>query len=89
MFGDNFLVVKLTVMPASKLQCPYHIIKYHSTRESQVKVIIKFVRINGNDNPADYVTKTCTSNTWFPLMNPLLFWIDMELIHEQVFHRGE
>ena len=88
MFGDNFPVSKLNVMPARKLKYPSHIIKYHCTREVQVKGIIKFVHKNGNDNPADIVTKSRASNTWFPLMNPLLFWSDMDFLKEQVVAEG-
>ena len=60
-------------MPAKKLQHCFHIFNYHRTLEAQAKIIIKFMHINGSDNPDDIVTKSCTSNTWFPLMKPLLF----------------
>ena len=75
-------------MPAGKLQRPSHILKYHCTREAQLKVIIKFVHIDTNDNPDETFTKSRTSNTWFPLMKPLLFWIDMEFPQEQVVVKG-
>ena len=75
-------------MPARKLQRPSHIIKYHCTIEAQVKGIIKFLQMNGNDNPADIVTKSRSSNTWFPLMNPLLFWRDMDFLQERVVAEG-
>ena len=88
MFGDYLLVVKLTVMPASKLQCLSHILKYHCTKEAQVKGIIKFVHIDTNDNPGEKFTKSRASNTWFPLMNPLLFWLDVEFLQEQVVVKG-
>ena len=50
-------------MLAGKLQHRSHIINYHHTREAQAKGIIKFVHMNGNDNPADIVTKSRTYNT--------------------------
>ena len=88
MFGDNFLVVKLTVMPAGKLQRPSRILKYNCTKKAQVKSIIKFVHIDTNDNPDENFTKSRASNTWSPLMNTLLFWIEMEFLQEQVVVKG-
>ena len=87
MFGDNFSVVDLTVMPTGKLQRCSHIINYNRTREDQAKRVIKFVQMHGNDNPANIVTKSHLSNTWFPLMKPLIFWSDMDFIKERVVPR--
>ena len=87
-FVDNFSVVNSTVITASKLQCYSHILNYHHTRESQTAVIIKFVHMNGNENPANVVTKSRTYNTWFLLIKPLLFGCDMEFLREQVFSEG-
>ena len=63
MFGENFLVANLTVIPDSKIQRRSQILNYHCTRESQAKGIIKFVHMNGNENPADIVTKSHGFNT--------------------------
>ena len=68
MFDVNFLVVILNVVPARKLQCRFHILNYHFNRESQSKGIVKFMHMNGNDDPSDIVTKSRASNTCFPLM---------------------
>ena len=75
-------------MSVRKLQRCSHILNYHRTWEAQAKDIIKFVHINGNDNPADIVTKICASNTWSPLKKPLLFWRDMNFLKEKVFSEG-
>lgn len=40
--------------------------------------------MNGNDKPADIMTNSHASNTWFPLMKPLLFWHDMIFLKERV-----
>ena len=88
MFGDNFFIVNSTFMPAGKLQRHSCILNYHCTREYQAKLIIKSVRINGNDNPADIVTKSRSSNTWFPLMKPLLFWRDIDFLKKRVVAEG-
>ena len=88
MFGDNFLVVNFTVMRAGKLQHRSRIINYHRTRESQAKGVIKFVHMNGNESPADIVTKSRAYNTWFHLMKPLMFWSDMEFSKSELLTRG-
>ena len=62
-FCDNLSVVNLTVMSSGKLQLRSHVINYHRTREAQAKGMIKFLHMNGNDNPADIVTKSRTYNT--------------------------
>ena len=85
MFSDNFLVVNLTVIPDGKIQRWSQILNYNWTREYQEKGIIKFVHMNGNDNYDYIMTKSCTSDTWFYLTKPLLFWSDMEFLKEQVF----
>ena len=88
MFDDKFSVVNSTVMPARKIQRWSHIFNHHRTRESQAKGIIKFVNMNGNDNPADIVTKSHASNTWSPLVKPLLLLRDMDFLKERVFPKG-
>ena len=62
-FGDNFSVVNLNVMRAGKLQRRSHILNYYRIREAKANGIIKFVHMNGNENPADIVTKSRASNT--------------------------
>ena len=57
-------------MPTGKLQRQYHILNYHCTRESQAKEMTKFMKINGNDNPADIVTKS------------QVLWRDMDFLKE-------
>ena len=36
--------------------------------------------MNGNENPADIVTKSWVSNTYFPLMKPLLLSSEMDFL---------
>ena len=61
-------------MSAVKLQDFSHVLNYPCTWEYQAKGITKFVHMNGNENPADIVTKIHASNTWFPLVKILLLW---------------
>ena len=88
LFGDNLLVVNSTVMNTGNLQRCYRIIKYQRTRETQAKVIIKFVHINVYENPADIVTRICASNTWFSLMKSLIFWRGMDFLRYLVVAKG-
>ena len=88
MFGDKLLVVNSTVMPAGKLQCRSNVLNCHLTRESHAKGIIKFVHMNLNKNPADIVTKSRAYNTCFPLIKPLIFWLDMVFLKERVVAEG-
>ena len=50
--------------------------------------MIKFLHMNGNDNPADIVTKSCASNTYYPLIKPLIFLRDMEFHKNRVVSEG-
>ena len=88
MFGDNLSVIKSTVVLAGKPQRPSHIFNWNRTRKAQIKGIIKFVHIIGNDNPTGIVTNSRAYNTWYPLMNPLLFWRDMDFLKDQVVSEG-
>ena len=80
MFGYNFSVVNSTTMPDGKLQRRSRILNYHRTMEAKAKEMIKFVHMNGNENPADILTKSHTYDTWFPLTKPLIFWRDMDFL---------
>ena len=88
MFGDNFSVVNSIVMLSGKLQYHSHILNYHSTWEYKAKGIIKFLQKNGSEKPVYIVTKSCASNTWFPLMKHTLFWRIMDLFKELVVAKG-
>ena len=74
MFGDNVLVVNSTVMPVSKLHKRSHILNYQRTRESQSKGIIKFVHMNGNDNP-DEIFRTWLYLTEHIIISSILFLV--------------
>ena len=87
-FGDNFSVFNSTVMLNIKLQRCSRILNYHITREAQAKGVIKFLHMNFNENSDAIVTKIRTSNTWLPLLKPLLFWINMDFLKEQVLDKG-
>ena len=74
MFGDNLSVVNSSVLPSGKLQKRAHILNYHRVREAQAAGIVRFVHIDGKENPADILTKPRSSRDWCGLMKPLIFW---------------
>ena len=75
-------------MTSKKIQRCSHIINYYLTCKYQAKGIIKFMYMNVSENLDDIVTKSFTSNKWFPLMNNLLFWRDMDFLKYQVVSEG-
>ena len=40
--------------------------------------IVKYYHINGDENPADVLTKFLPHAKWWPLMKPLLHWLDVD-----------
>ena len=64
MFGDNLSVVNSSVLPSGKLQKRAHILNYHRLREAQAAGIVRFVHIDGKENPADILTKPRSSRDW-------------------------
>ena len=74
MFGDNLSVVNSSILPSGKLQKRAHILNYHRVREAQAAGIVRFVHIDGKENPADILTKPRSSRDWYRLMKPLIFW---------------
>ena len=79
MFGDNLSVVNSSVLPSGKLQKRAHILNYHRVREAQAAGIVRFVHIDGKENPADILTKPRSSRDWCRLMKPLIFWRHADL----------
>ena len=61
----------------------FHVFLLNSNRY-QTKGIIKFMHMNGNDNPDDIVTNIYASKTWFILMKYILFWREMDFIKYRV-----
>ncbi len=53
-------------------------LSYHRVREAIAAEIIKFVHIDGDKNPADILTKPLPQAKWYPLMKPILHWVDKD-----------
>ena len=57
MFGDNLSVVNSSVLPSGKLQKRVHILNHHRVREAQAAGVVRFIHVDGKENPADIVAK--------------------------------
>jgi hypothetical protein len=74
LFGDNLAVVSSSTIPEFNLKKRHNALSYHRVREAVAAGIIKYIHINGTDNPADVLTKFLPSHKWYPLMKPILYW---------------
>jgi hypothetical protein len=72
--GDNKSVVELAVQPHSKLHKRHLMLSYHYVREAIASGNYAYVWLNGNDNPADILSKHWAYQAVWPLLQPLLFW---------------
>ena len=73
-FGDNKLVVKSSSIPHSKLHKRHTALSFHCVREAVAAKIIGFYFIEGENNPADILSKHYSYAANWPLFQCLLFW---------------
>ena len=57
MFGDNKTVVDSSTIPEAKIQKRHVILSFHRVREAIASGIINFVHVDGDNNPADILSK--------------------------------
>jgi len=57
MFGDNKLVVDSSMIPHAKLHKCHNALSFHCIREAIAGAIIGFYHIDGDENPADILSK--------------------------------
>lgn len=62
------------MIPSYLLRKRHNIISFHRVREAVVANIVKLYHLPSEENPADIMTKHRSSDTWFRLMKPFLFW---------------
>ena len=74
LFGDNESVVKSGSIPHSRLSKRHHALAYHYTREAIASKMIAFHHINGENNPADILSKHWGHSQVYPLLRPILFY---------------
>ena len=74
MFGDNKSVVDSSTIPHAKLHKRHNALSFHRVREAIAAAIIGFYHIDGNENPADILSKHWGYRQIWKMLQPLLFW---------------
>ena len=74
MFGDNKSVVDSSTIPHAKLHKCHNALSFHHVREAIAAAIIGFYHIDGNENPADILSKHWGYHQIWKMLQPLLFW---------------
>ena len=73
MFGDDKAVVDSSIIPHAKLHKCHNTLSFHPVREAIAGAIIGFYHIDGNENPADILSKHWGYRQIWKLLQPLLF----------------
>ena len=74
MFGDNQSVITSSTIPNSVLSKRHNALAYHKVRAAIAAGFIYFCKIDGKENVADVMTKFLPWASYWPLVQPLLFW---------------
>jgi hypothetical protein len=74
MFGDNQSVITSSTIPHSLLSKRHNALSYHRVREAIARKIFYFCKIEGNQNPADCLTKPAGHQVFWPIVRLMLFW---------------
>ena len=74
MFGDNESVVLTSTVPHSKLSKRHNALSYHKTREAVAAGIVKYYHIQGDQNPADIVSKHWKMAAVWDTLKHLMFY---------------
>jgi len=74
MFVDNKSVVDSSTIPHAKLHKHHNALSFHHVREAIAAAIIGFYHIDGNENPADILSKHWGYHQIWKMLQPLLFW---------------
>jgi Reverse transcriptase (RNA-dependent DNA polymerase) len=73
LFGDNEGVIKSSTLPHSVLKKRHNMLAFHRVREAIAMGILRFIHINGKENPSDVLTKPLSHGIAYPLIKPFLF----------------
>ena len=79
LFGDNLSTIISSTKSDGKIAKRWNILSFHRVREAVAHNVVRPFHIDGKDNPADVLSKHTSSNVWYELMRPLIFWRKNEL----------
>ena len=84
MFGDNKSVVLSSTIPSHILNKRHNFLSYHRVRECIAAMhnglpLMKFLHIDGKNNPADVQTKSLPGSEIYHHMKPWLHWVDRSI----------
>jgi hypothetical protein len=74
LLGDNKSVITSSRIPHSLLSKRHNALAYHRVRSAIAGGFMKFCKIDGKENVSDIMTKYLPYATFWPLIQPLLFW---------------
>lgn len=74
MFGDNKSVVDSATIPHAKLHKRHTMLSFHRVREAIASKYIRFYHIDGENNPADILSKHWGYAQIWPMLRTLLFY---------------
>jgi hypothetical protein len=75
MFGDNKSVVDSSMQVHAKLHKRHTILSFYRVHECIASGMVGFYFINGNENPADILSKHWGYSQIWPRLKTLLFWM--------------
>jgi hypothetical protein len=74
-FGDNESVVKSSSLPGSRLKLRHVALSFHKVREAIASRAIRFLWIEGKENPADILTKHWAYSAVWLRLKTLMGWV--------------
>ena len=74
LFGDNLSTITSSIKSDGKIAKRWNIFSFHRVREAVAYGIVRVFHINGKDNPSGVLSKHTSSNVWYELIGPLIFW---------------
>jgi hypothetical protein len=74
LFGDNQSIITSSTIPHLALGKHHMALAYHCIREAVAAGVMYFCKIDGKQNPADCLTKYVDHGTYWPVIEPILFW---------------
>ena len=79
LFGDNLSTIISSTKSDGKIAKRWNILSFHRVCEAVAHNVVRPFHIDGKDDPADVLSKHTSSNVWYELMRPLIFWRKNEL----------